>query len=141
MVSFLRWARSILVGTLNGIVKFVLFIVLLVAVLVGIGLAKGDGLPRNIVLNMDLRDQMADSAAPNPFGFGSPHPTVMDTVLALDAAQRDDRVKGVFIRVGSADMPLSQAEEMRDALKRFRSSGKFVVAYAQGFFSQGLGDY
>lgn len=141
MVSFLHWARSILVGTLNGIVKFALFIVLLLAVLIGIGLSHGDGLPQNIVLNLDLREPMADSATPNAFGFGASHPTVMDTVLALDAAQRDDRVKGVFIKVGSADMAMAKAEEIRDALKRFRSSGKFVVAYAQGFFSPGLGDY
>src|SRR5579885_1177617 len=45
------------------------------------------------------------------------------------------------MRVGSADMPVAQAEEIRAAIQRFRSSGKFVIAYAQGFFSEGLGDY
>jgi len=141
MVAFLRWCRSILVGTLNGFVKIALALVLIVVVLGVVGLAKGDGLPPKIILSMDLRQPMADSSAPSPFGFGSHRPTVMDIVLGLDAAQRDNRVKGVFMRVGSADMPVAQAEEIRAAIQRFRSSGKFVIAYAQGFFSEGLGDY
>ena len=141
MVAFLRWSRSILVGTLNGLVKIALSLILVIVVLAGIGLARGDGLPSNMVLSMDLREPLVDSAAPNPLGLGSHHPTLMDVVLALDAAQRDDRVKGVFMRVGSADMSVAQAEEIRQALERFRSSGKFVVAYAQGFFSEGMGDY
>ena len=30
---------------------------------------------------------------------------------------------------------------MRDALKRFRAAGKFVIAHSQSFYSGGLGEY
>lgn len=140
MIAFLRWVRSIALGTLNGIAKFAFFLVLLFVGLFLVGLAVGDGLPSNMVLALDLRRPIADSR-PYDFGFGSRPVTVMDIVLGLDAAGRDARVKGVVLRVGSASLPVAQAEEVGDALKRFRKTGKFVIAHSQGFEGAGLGDY
>ena len=140
MIAFLRWAGSIVAGTLNGLLKFVLTIVVIFIAIVVIGLVRGDGLPGNIVLSLDLRKAMTDSS-PSEFTLGARPVTVMDVVLGLDAAQRDKRVKGVFVRVGGANLPVSQAEEIGAALKRFRASGKFVIAHAQAFEDSGLGDY
>ena len=36
---------------------------------------------------------------------------------------------------------MPKAEELRDALKHFKESGKFVIAHSQSFYSGGLGDY
>ena len=141
MISFLRWGRSILFGALNGIAKFALVIVLLVLGLFVIGLAQGDGLPGNMVLALDLRQPIADSQAEMPFNIGPTPLTVMDVVLALDAAERDPRVKGVWMRVGSGDLSVAEAEEIGTALKKFRASGKFVIAHSQGFLAAGVGDY
>jgi protease-4 len=140
MVGFLRWTRSIGVGVLNGIAKFAVFVVLLLAVVIVIGLARGDGLPGNMVLALDLRTPLPDSVN-TTFDFETHPVTVMDTLLALDAAERDPRVKGVVLRVGSANLPIAQAEEIGAALKKFRASGKFVIAHSQGFDAAGLGDY
>jgi protease IV len=140
MIAILRWAGSILTGALNGILKFAVAVAILVIVVVLIGLAGGDGLPSDMVLSLDLRKPMVDSA-PADFSLSGPGVTVMDIVLGLDAAGRDPRVKGVFIRVGGADLPIAEAEEIGAALKRFRASGKFVIAHAQGFEDSGLGDY
>jgi protease-4 len=140
MVGFLRWLRSIAVGTLNGIVRFAFLIVLLFLALFVIGLAEGDGLPKNMVLALDLRGPLADSR-PQAFAFGPQPVSVMDIVLGLDAAQRDSRIKGVVVRLGNANISIAKAEEIGTALKRFRKSGKFVIAHAQGFDAPGLGDY
>ncbi|MGC9953362.1 MAG: signal peptide peptidase SppA [Rhizomicrobium sp.] len=140
MIAFLRWAGSIVAGTLNGLLKFALAIVVILVAIVVIGLAHGDGLLGNMVLSLDLRKPLADSA-PAEFSLGARPVTVMDIVLGLDAAQRDKRVKGVFVRVGGANLPIAQAEEIETALKRFRASGKFVIAHAQDFEDAGLGDY
>lgn len=141
MAGFLNWARGILVGALNGLAKIVLAIVLIAIVLALIGLMQGDGLPGKMVLTADLRKPLEDSALQGPFGIRSPRLTVMDVVLALDRAGRDDRVKGMFIRVGNGGMQVAQAEELSAAIERFRKTGKFVIAHAQGFESTGLGDY
>jgi len=140
MIAFLRWAGSIATGALNGILKFTLAIVIVLVAVWLIGLGRGDGLPGNIVLSLDLRKPLADSASQD-FALGARPLTVMDIILGLDAAERDNRVKGIVVRLGDANLPIAQAEELGTALKRFRASGKFVIAHAQGFEGAGLGDY
>ncbi|HEY3637554.1 MAG TPA: signal peptide peptidase SppA [Rhizomicrobium sp.] len=140
MIGFLRWMQRIALGTINGIAMVAFFVVLVIFALFAVGLIEGDGLPSQMVLSLDLRKQPADSShAPNLL-FSRRTPTVMDTVLALDRAGRDSRVKGVFIQVGGG-LPVAKAEEIGAALIRFRATGRFVVAYAQGFLDAGLGDY
>jgi protease-4 len=141
MMTFLHWLRDVVVGMLNGVVKFALFLVALFIVLAVIGAMQGDGLPSNMVLGLDLRSPMQDSASQSPFNIGSRALTVMDVVLGLDAAGRDSRVKGVYLRVGGGDLSVAQAEEIGAALKRFRATGKFVIAHSSGFLSAGIGDY
>jgi len=140
MAGILRWAKGIGIGVLNGVAKFVAFVILLVVVLLVWALFTGDGMPRNIVLAMDLRNALADSSN-SDFSFGNNPPTVMDIVLTLDAAERDDRVKGAVIRIGTANLSIAQAEELDAAIRKFRKSGKFVIAHSQGFLASGLGDY
>jgi protease-4 len=139
MISFLRWGQSIVGGTLNAIARFAFLIVLIFLGLFAIGLIEGDGLPANMVLALDLRHPIADSASVSI--FGKRPVTVMDIVLGLDAAERDNRVKGVIMRLGNANLSIAQAEEIGTALKKFRKSGKFVIAHSMGFEAAGLGDY
>ena len=141
MVSFLRWLRSILFGALNGIAKVALALVLILVVLLLVGLVRGDGLPRNMVLTLDLRKAVADSARPTPFDIGGRNPTVMDIETALYEAGRDARVKGLIVQLGNGAISTAQAEELGAAFARFRAKGKFVTAYSHGFLSTGLGDY
>ena len=137
----LSWLWGIVKSVLNTIAKAIAFVVILLIILAGIGLVSGDGLPRNMVLELDARKSIADKSANGLLDLGDRSLSVMDIVMTLDAAQRDPRVKGVFMRVGSGDISVPRAEEMRDALKRFRAAGKFVVAHSQSFYSGGLGDY
>ena len=141
MTGFLHWIRNIVVGTLNAFAKTVLFIVLLFVLLVFIGMMRGDGLPGNMVLTADLRSPMQDSAVAGPFDIGERPLTVMDFVLALDHAGRDSRVKGLLLRLGTGDISVAQSEELDAAIKRFRATGKFVIAHSQGFLNGGMGDY
>jgi protease-4 len=140
MLGFLRWARSILLGAVNGILKVALALLILAGILAVIGLIEGDGLPSSMVLTADVDGGMPDSTSQR-FTLGTRALSVMDAVLALDRAGRDSRVKGLFMRVGSAGLDVPQAEELSAAVKRFRATGKFVIADADGFLSTGLGDY
>jgi protease-4 len=140
MIGFLRWMRRVALGTLNGIAMFAFLVVLIVAALFIVGLIEGDGMPSRMVLSLDLRSSPPDSSRAPDFFFERRTPTVMDTVLALDRAGRDPRVKGLFLQLGGG-LSVAQAEEIGAALIRFRATGRFVVAYAQGFLDSGLGDY
>src|SRR5215471_19949818 len=137
----LTWMWGIVKSVLNGIAKFVVACVILVLLLVTIGVMSGDGLARNLVLELDLRKAMDDKSSPDLLSLAQAKVSIMDVVMALDRASRDARVKGVFLRVGSGDLSVPKAEELRDALKLFQKSGKFVIAHSQSFYSGGLGDY
>ena len=114
---------------------------LVFAVLVVIALARGDGLPGNMVLALDLREPIDDSAAAPTSLLTPKRVTVMDVVLGLDAAGRDTRVKGVVVRLGNGALSSAEAQEIAAAMSRFRAKGKFVIAQATAFFGAGLGDY
>ena len=137
----LSWLWGIVKSVLNTIARAVAFVVILVIILAGIGLVSGDGLPSNMVLELDARKSIGDKSANGLLDLGDRSLSVMDIVMTLDRAERDARVKGVFMRVGSGDLSVPRAEELRDALKRFRAAGKFVIAHSQSFYSGGLGDY
>src|ERR1700748_1585702 len=126
MIAVLNWSRATLFAVLNGLVRFVLLLVILVLVLMAVSLARGDGLPGSMVLSLDLRGAIADSSNGQP-GALIPRPaTLMDILLALQDAGHDARVKGVVLRLGDGAVSLSQAQELTDALGRFRKTGKFV---------------
>jgi protease-4 len=141
VISILSWGRSVLFSVLNGIARFVLLIIILVLVLTAFGLARGDGLPGNMLLSLDLRGAIADSANGETGPLVPRAATVMDILLALQDAAHDARVKGLVIRLGNGAVSLSQAQELAEGLTRFRKTGKFVLAQANAFNGPGLGDY
>jgi len=55
---------------------------------------------------------------------------ILDAINALDAAATDPLIKMVYLRPDMA-ADISHLEEFREALVRFRSSGKPLVAYVQ----------
>src|SRR6185295_633030 len=94
-----------------------------------------------MVLTLDLRDPLPDKRSSSPFAAAAGKLSVIDAVAALARAEGDERVKGLYIRVGGNGMPSAHAEELRDAIKAFRAKGKFVIAHAQAFYTNGIGDY
>jgi protease-4 len=65
-------------------------------------------------------------------------PSMRALVEAVERARRDPGVKGVLLRVGSVDTGWARVQELRDALVRFRRSGKPSWAYLE---SAGNRDY
>jgi protease-4 len=51
-------------------------------------------------------------------------PSIRALVEAVDRAGRDPAVKGLLLRVGTVDTGWARVQELRDALVRFRRSGK-----------------
>ncbi len=135
------WFLARLSGIFNRIASIIIFLVLLAIVFGVVGTFTQPRLPGEMVLTMDLRNGLPDAKPNNPFAEPNRVASVIDAVLALAKAESDDRVKGMFIRVGGNGISSAQAQELRAAIKAFRAKGKFVVAHAQSFYSSGMGDY
>jgi protease-4 len=54
----------------------------------------------------------------------TPRPSLRAMVEGIDRAARDDRVKGLVLRVGPLSAGWARVQELRDALVRFKSTGK-----------------
>lgn len=58
---------------------------------------------------------------------------VNNTVLALDAATKDKRIEGAYIYCGGGSAGQAQAQEIINALKRFKQADKWVYAYGDNY--------
>lgn len=93
------------------------------------------------ILAIDL-DGLIVERAPEDFfvaGIEGARYELLDLALALDRAAEDERIAGVYLRVGAPEMGWAKAEEIRRRLLAFRESGKFVYAYTP--FTDELGYY
>jgi len=128
-------------GTIAGIFGFFILLIFIFMFfgLLGALSSIGDKTPDK-VLTLDLRTPMIDHSIGETL-FGESPSSIVDTVYALNRAKDDDSVKGVFIRAENFGMAPASAEELRLALLDFKTSGKFVIAHAQGFESTSLMSY
>ncbi len=132
-----RGFRRFLVGL--GALTLVLVAGGLVAALLWGG--PGD-VPDRTVLELDLERGYIENV-PGDFASQQLHgdgPTVLDVVSALERAAEDDRVVGLVAKVGAHGMGLGRVQEIRDAVLRFRESGKPAVAWSETFGEVGPGN-
>lgn len=55
-----------------------------------------------------------------------------DILTGLEKAKNDKHVKGIYLELGNVQCGYATAMEIRNALKDFKKSGKFLVAYLNG---------
>lgn len=136
------WFLARLKGIFNFFASLIIFLVLIMVIggVIGALNTPDQSIPKLSVLELDMRGSLSDTRSTNPFASDSM--AVLDIVAALARAEKDDRVKGVFLRVGGGGggMP-AYVEEIRTALASFKAQKKFVVAFSQGFNSNGMGEY
>ncbi len=132
---------------LVGLFATVGFLVILVAVVLGFAAGSLDPdrqtaeVPENAVLTMDFSSGIVETLPDNPLAKASLGQAVVirDTVDALAAAARDDRIKGLVAKVGRGQLGIAKIQEVRDAILTFRESGKFTYAFAESFGEGGDG--
>lgn len=97
----------------------------------------------NTVLVVDLNKPITDRTIDSPFdvsslqGFGMGSSIgLYEVVNNLQKAAEDPDISGVLILTGQQANGLSSLDEIRNALAKFKESGKFVFAYSN-IYSQG----
>lgn len=58
-----------------------------------------------------------------------------DMVNMIDKAAKDPNIEGIYLQSGAFSAGFSTCDEIRNALERFKKSGKFIYAYA-AYYSQ-----
>lgn len=62
---------------------------------------------------------------------------VRDITESIKYAAADDKIKGIYLDVSSVQAGMATIEEVRNALKTFKKSGKFIVSYSEVYTKSG----
>jgi protease-4 len=129
--------KQFFLTVLGVFLGLILFVVVVPIVLITAAVSSASSAPvtaSNTVLELDLRDGLSDQDPVSPFAaFGGSGLSVMQVVDTLAEAGDDRHVKALLIRLPEAGMTPAAADEVRQAVRRFRATGKVVIAHSQGF--------
>ena len=139
-MKFLRSVLAAIVGFFIAMgILFVLFFLFL-GVMSSLGESETVTVREGSVLNLNVNRLVKDhtpKADPLEEALGLKDPVVgLDQLLnAIEYATEDDKIKGISIRENNMLAGLAQTKAVRDALLKFKESGKFIYAYGN-FYSQ-----
>ncbi len=140
MWQFVKYSLA----TLVGICLFFVFALLMLA---GVGAAMGDSssefeVKEESILHLDLNRPIVENASteenpladlPNPFFSSTENLGLIQVLSALERARVDSKIKGIYLNVSFPMAGYAKLTEIRNALTKFKKSGKFIYAYANSY--------
>src|SRR5215204_3711796 len=129
-MSGTRKTVFIIFGILGGLV----LVAALGIALLWAALRKGEPAIRdNSVLTLRVAGSLPDYSPDDPFKryFRGPDQSLTGLVMQFKKAKVDKRIKAILLDVNMSGVGWGKAEEIRDAITDFRSSGKPVYAYIE----------
>ena len=143
MRNFLKYTFASFLGV---------FLALILLILIGIGIfsavlsTKPDEvkLKANTILQLDMSTIITDRTIDSPFenmslttmGFNGTL-GLFDIIENLKKAENDPNIEGVLIKLDLVSPGISTIVEIREAILKFRESGKFVIAYGDYYTQAG----
>ncbi|HZI59394.1 MAG TPA: signal peptide peptidase SppA [Pyrinomonadaceae bacterium] len=119
----------------GGIFAALIFVTAIGALLIWMALFyKADPPIRdNSVLVLRVAGTLPDYSPDDPFKkfFGGPDQSLTGLVMQFKKAKVDKRIKAILLDVNMSAVGWGKADEIRDAITDFRSSGKQVYAYIE----------
>ncbi|MEE2878515.1 MAG: signal peptide peptidase SppA [Pseudomonadota bacterium] len=140
MKTFFTALGGAILGTILGAVLLFFIGMMVVSGIVqsaSSSLSGGSDNPDSMVLTLDLRQELSDQAPVAGLAALFGQKGFVNVLTRLEDARKDDRVKGLFIRASEFSVGSARSEEIRNAIRRLRDSGKFVVVHSQGTYGGG----
>ncbi len=137
MKGFFNHVLASMLGTFLVIVLIVILnLIIIVGLISSVSSLSGEDniIENNSILHLNFNEAVADrsSAKPNMSTFKLDKTLSLRNVTdAINDAKEDDRIKGVFLDLSSLEVGLASLEEIREALKDFKTSGKFILSHAE----------
>ncbi len=132
MKEFLKYTLA----TIVGLVAFVIVIsVISIVSIVGVAASaeKTTVVSDSCIFKLELKGTVTERLAENPFAsLMSEEQTALgldDVLASIQKAGENDYIKGIYLEAGGLMASPASTEEIRNALIRFKETGKFVVAY------------
>lgn len=137
-----------LLATITGLILFSFIAFLLMFAIIAGMASMGEQeviVKENTVLHLKLQGNIVDKKQPNPFddlNFLGNDDMVremgMNQILScINKAAVDDDISGILLNPGMFSTGMSTLKEIREALERYKESGKFLIAYASNYTQGG----
>ena len=136
MKSFLKYVAATVVGLcLTTVIISVVGIVFMAGVMASQGMSSP--IEKNSVLRLKLVGTITERADNNPFAniLGEEFEGIAleEALTALDKAAGNDNIKGLYLDCGAFVATPAMGQELRDAIVKFKKSGKWVYAYGDNY--------
>ncbi|OIO08779.1 MAG: signal peptide peptidase SppA [Flavobacteriaceae bacterium CG1_02_35_72] len=135
--------KNLLASILGVFIAFILMTVVFVFIIGVFGSALSDKdavtIDNNSVLILNLDYEMRDNySVSDPFidAFGIKNHKILSldkVLIAIENAKNDDRIEGISIESKDLNAGFAQMQAIRNKLEDFKTSGKFVNAFADGY--------
>ena len=139
--EFIKYTLATIVGIfIFGIITGILMLMSIVGMVASS--SQTTTIDDNSVLVLKLKGEIVDhsSQEDNPFaalmGDEAEVQGLDKLTSAINRAKNNDEIKGIYIEAGEISAAPATITALRDALKEFKKSKKFIVAYADNY-SQG----
>jgi len=107
---------------------------------VKINAGHDSGIKKHSVLRMNLNGEIKERGDKQPFGDMDLGPFIPkssvglnDILATLKHAKSDNNIDGIYLEISNPVAGFGTLEEIRNGLLDFKTSGKFIYAYSEGF--------
>ncbi|PID67919.1 MAG: signal peptide peptidase SppA [Flavobacteriia bacterium] len=135
----MKFLRNLLAAILGTMIAWGLLFFLFAGIGAAMGSKEKVVVKPSSVLTLKLSGDVKDYVpkSDNPFDqiFKDVNPQfqLSEVLTAIDNAMTDDNIKGISIELDQSRIGMAQLQALRDKLIEFKSSGKFIGAFADSY--------
>ena len=132
MKGFFNHVLASMLGTFLIIVLIAIINVLIFAAVISVSENKVT-ISENSVLTLKFKNKIADKSSVKPdFSAMKLKKTLCLKGItdAIQKAKNDNRIKGIYLDLSIMNVGIASVEEIRNTLKDFKTSGKFIIAHS-----------
>ena len=137
MKDFLKYMLAAIVGVCIVGVVFTIIGIMSLAGMVASSSGSETKVDDKSVFILNLSGSVEERTQPNPLSqlMGDNFETygLNDILSSIKKAKDNEKIKGICLQAGAFACAPASLEEIRNALKDFKESGKFIVAYAGNY--------
>src|SRR5574344_448456 len=142
MKSFLKTLLAAFLGSLLSLFLGGIFLFAMLGSLALMNQKSPIEIPSSTILKIDFSMPVTEQSNDDPFSSlslsdlsngASKSVGILNIINAIDLAATGTAVKMIFLSPNNMNIGMSHIEEVRNALDRFRKSGKPIIAYANSY--------
>jgi len=143
-MNFTKSFFASVLGTLTAFILFFTFVLLIISASASIiGSSSGSGtLDTGSVLDLNLNKKIVDrkpnfDELQNILGLDEEVLGLTEILSSIENAQSNSKIEGIRLRADFISAGWAQTRSIRNALNKFKQSGKFIYAYGDVYSQKG----